>query len=282
MASKKSAPPNAVYQLKITLRGVRPPIWRRVLVGDTVTLHQLHRVFQAALGWQDTRLHRFTVAEEFYGEPSTEGFYRVRDERKATLAEVAPAAKTKFRYEYDLSDEWVHDVEVEAILPVTPDQPLPHCIAGKRACPPEGIGGAWGYGALLEAMQNPRHPERTRFARLIETFKPEACDLAAINQRLGKLKLRRSHLPPRSTGHASALIPPAVDPARRRRPPDRRRALPPGRPGAAQAAGAKPPAASLHGAPPARPHHRIQPVGQRGHIRRQHRGVERGGRVRRH
>ena len=133
MAPKKPAPPNAVYQLKITLRGIRPPIWRRVLVGDTVTLHHLHRVIQAAMGWEDTRLHRFTINSELYGEPSTEGFYRVKDERKSTLGEAAPSVKTKFRYEYDLSDEWDHEVEVEEILPVTPDQPLPQAAWAQNA-----------------------------------------------------------------------------------------------------------------------------------------------------
>ena len=188
MAPKKPAPPNAVYQLKITLRGIRPPIWRRVLVGDTLTLLQLHRVIQAAMGWEDTRLHRFTINSELYGEPSTEGFYRDKDERKSTLGETAPDVKSKFRYEYDLSDEWDHEVEVEAILSVTPEQVLPACVTGKRACPPEGVGGAWGYGALLEAMKNPRHPERVRFARLIESYKPEASDLVAANKRLQALK----------------------------------------------------------------------------------------------
>lgn len=187
MARKKETaaqPPTAVYQIKVTLRGVRPPIWRRVLVGDNVTLHQLHDMIQAAMGWHDTHLHRFTVNGELYGEPSTEGFYRVKDDRKTTLAEVAPAAKSKLRYEYDLTDQWEHEVEVEAVLPVTPDQALPRCVVGKRACPPEGVGGAWGYAALLEAMKNPRHPERQRFAKLIETYQPDKFDLAEANRRL--------------------------------------------------------------------------------------------------
>jgi hypothetical protein len=188
MAPKKPAPPANVYQLKLALRGVRPPIWRRLLVGDNVSLHQLHQIFQAAMGWEDTHLHRFTINGELYGEPSTEGFYRVKDERRSTLGETAPNGKTKFRYEYDLSDSWDHEVEVEAILPVSPEQSLPVCITGKRAGPPEGIGGAWGYAALMEATVNPRHPERERFAKLIASFKPDAFDLTAANKRLQALR----------------------------------------------------------------------------------------------
>ena len=87
------------------------------------------------------------------------------------------------------SAAWISEsFSMEAILPVTPEQVLPACVTGKRACPPEGVGGAWGYGALLEAMKNPRHPERVRFARLIESYKPEASDLVAANKRLQALK----------------------------------------------------------------------------------------------
>ena len=73
-------------------------------------------------------------------------------------------------------------------LPPAPDQPLPACIAGKRAGPPEHVGGAWGYQALLEARANPKHPERENFAVLIASFNPDAFDLAAVNRVLAKVK----------------------------------------------------------------------------------------------
>ena len=190
MPPKKTAitPPSSVYQLKITLKGIRPPIWRRVLVPDNVTLADLHRIVQVVMGWKDTHMHGFMIGVVEYGEPATEGFRAVRDERRFTLAEVVPKAKTKFVYTYDFGDEWVHDIEVEEILPVTPDQPLPQCITGKRAGAPEDIGGPWGYGALIEAMAKPTHPERANFAKIIATYKPDVFDLAAINQALQKLR----------------------------------------------------------------------------------------------
>lgn len=188
MPAKKTAPPNAVYQLKITLRGIRPPIWRRMLVADTITLGKLHAAIQALMGWEGEHLHQFNIADTMYGEATVEGYRRVRDEHKFKLCEVAPEAQAKFAYTYDFSVNWEFEIVVEEIIPPQADQVLPQCTKGKRAAPPELIGGTWGYQALLEAKANPRHPERTRFAELIASYDPEAFDQEAANQRLKKLK----------------------------------------------------------------------------------------------
>ena len=187
-AKKSPQPPSAVYQLKITLNGVRPPIWRRVLVADTTTLGKLHAVIQALMGWEDEHLHQFDIGGDRYGEATVEGYRRVRDEHKFKLSEVLPAAGAKFTYLYDFSVNWEFAVVVEEITPPAAEGVLPLCIKGKRAAPPEHIGGTWGYGALLEARANPRHPERTRFAELIAAYDPEAFDPEAVNARLRKFK----------------------------------------------------------------------------------------------
>ena len=57
-----------VYQLKITLNGIKPPIWRRVQTQDC-TLDQLHRIIQTSLGWSDSHLHVFEIGGEQYGAP---------------------------------------------------------------------------------------------------------------------------------------------------------------------------------------------------------------------
>ena len=188
MPPQQTPPATAVYQLKITLKGVRPPIWRRLLVGDTVTLATLHRIIQASMGWEDSHMHEFEFGGVRYGEPSIDSYHTVKDERKFRLVEVAPKTKGKFRYTYDFGDNWEHEIEVEELLPVDPAQVLPQCIKGKRACPPEHVGGAWGYQALLEAKVKPNHPERERFAWHIEHFDPEALDFGKINAKLKKIK----------------------------------------------------------------------------------------------
>jgi hypothetical protein len=188
MPTKKSTPPNSVYTLKVTLRGVRPPIWRRVLVGDTITLGQLHAVIQALMGWEDEHLHQFTIGSETYGEATVEGYRRVRDEHLVKLGELVPTVPAKFTYTYNFSVIWEFELTVEGIAAPQEGQVLPLCIKGKRAAPPERIGGAWGYQALLEARENPRHPERIRFAELIAAYDPEAVDMDAINERLKRIK----------------------------------------------------------------------------------------------
>ncbi len=53
---------NAVLpRLKITLRDIRPPIWRRVQVKDC-TLAELHEIIQVAMGWEFSHLYSFKVA----------------------------------------------------------------------------------------------------------------------------------------------------------------------------------------------------------------------------
>lgn len=69
MPAKKSASSAHIYQLKITLRDFRPPIWRRVLVPADFTLAKLHWVIQHAMGWTNSHLHHFRVGETYYSLP---------------------------------------------------------------------------------------------------------------------------------------------------------------------------------------------------------------------
>ena len=78
---------------------------------------------------------------------------------------------------------------VEAVLPPEPGRRYPVCVAGKRACPPEDCGGAWGYGELLDAVGDPGHPAHAELgAWLGGPFDPEAFDLEGINRRLARVR----------------------------------------------------------------------------------------------
>ncbi len=181
-----------VYQLKVTLRGSRPPIWRRVLVPGRYTLGDLHWVIQFVMGWTNSHLHHFDVFGTYYSLPMPYSGWEdaeEQDARKVRLAEIAPQAKTKFRYEYDFGDSWDHDVLVEKILPPDPKLKHPVCLAGKRACPPEDVGGVWGYAEFLEAIADPEHEEHEMYLEWIGgEFDPEAFDLEAVNRDLRRLK----------------------------------------------------------------------------------------------
>jgi hypothetical protein len=95
-----------VYQIKITLRDSKPPIWRRLLVPDSINLYKLHQVIQIAMGWTDSHLHQFIIQGKYYGIPSPEDWTPVIDERRFHLNKIAPSEGNKFIYEYDFGDSW--------------------------------------------------------------------------------------------------------------------------------------------------------------------------------
>ena len=56
------------HQMKITLKDVKPPIWRRIQAKSDITLKVLHRIIQEVMGWEDAHLHQFNI---FGGSPAT-------------------------------------------------------------------------------------------------------------------------------------------------------------------------------------------------------------------
>lgn len=178
----------SVYQLKVTLRGIRPAIWRRVQVGGDTTLEHLHWVIQFAMGWTGSHLHSFAIQgmEHSLGKPGL-GLDELDtyDEPSIILSQLITGEKFKFCYLYDFGDSWVHEVLVEKVLSAKSDTHYPVCIKAKRACPPEDCGGTWGYQTLLKAIKDPKHPEHAlRLEWLDTSFDPEEVGLDDINDLL--------------------------------------------------------------------------------------------------
>jgi hypothetical protein len=174
-----------IYQLKITLKRIKPPIWRRILVESDTTLEKLHSIIQIAMGWMDGHLHQFIAGEKTYGEPHEDNTFEVIDERRVRLSQVVKREKARFVYEYDFGDGWQHEILVEKISAPEPDQVYPICVKGKRSCPPEDVGGPWGYANFLEAIENEDHPEHEDYLDWIDgSFDPEEFDLEAVNASL--------------------------------------------------------------------------------------------------
>jgi len=172
-----------IYQIKVTLLGSKPPIWRRVQVPADVSLLTLHNIVQNAMGWENGHLHQFIIGGTYYGDEMLLDEGDVEDEAKFKLNKVVKRPKEKFIYEYDFGDGWEHQLEVEKILPAEPDVRYPRCVAGKRACPPEDCGGVWGYASLLEAIGDPDHPEHEDMSEWVgDDFDPEKFDLDGVNK----------------------------------------------------------------------------------------------------
>ena len=176
-----------VYQLKITLKDIRPPIWRRIRVPDC-TLDELHDYIQTAMGWTNSHLHHFHLGEQLYGDPELmqENFedMEYKDSTTTRLSDIVPVGRKKFRfaYEYDFGDGWMHDIEVEKVEDA---KVKPECLAGARACPPEDCGGPWGYEDFLAALADPKHENHVDMVEWIGgSFDPEAFDPKVATRRM--------------------------------------------------------------------------------------------------
>lgn len=179
----------SIYQLKVTLKGINPPIWRRIQVTDDTTLSKLHYILQIVMGWTDSHLHQFVVGQIYYGIPDPDDYMEVKNEVRYKISQIAPHEKIKFLYEYDFGDSWKHKILVEKILQPEPGVRYPICLAGKRACPPEDCGGVWGYADLLDAIMEPSNPEHHAMLDWVGgDFDPETFNLAAINQMLKNIR----------------------------------------------------------------------------------------------
>ena len=179
-----------IYQLKITLDGLRPPVWRRVLVPATIKLDLLHEIIQNAMGWLDCHLHLFEIGGVMYSIPSEDDELGMEDERRVSLKKALLKVGSKIKYVYDYGDSWRHTILLEKVLPREEGTIYPRCVAGKRACPPEDVGGTWGYQEFIEAMADPEHEDHDDMLEWVgDEFDPAAFDLERNNARLGTMKL---------------------------------------------------------------------------------------------
>jgi Plasmid pRiA4b ORF-3-like protein len=175
-----------VYQFKLVLVGVEPPVWRRIQVPETYSFWDLHVALQDAMGWLDYHLHVFRMARPGTGEveqigiPDDDPF----EGEKPTLpggeifiSRYFPRTGTSAQYEYDFGAGWEHDLTLEAILPRQAGQKYPVCVGGARACPPEDCGGVHGYEDLLTTTQDPAHEEYERILEWLGgRFDPDKFD----------------------------------------------------------------------------------------------------------
>jgi hypothetical protein len=171
-----------IWAIKLSLREIKPEIWRRIEVASTITLADLHQVIQAAMGWMDSHLHDFDLGDVRYGMVQDDFDDGMADETGVRLDTVCqPGAR--FIYNYDFGDGWEHLVVIEKAVAIEPGTRYPRCTAGRNSCPPEDCGGPWGYADMLKTLAGKRNAER---AELIEwlggEFDPRDFDLAQANR----------------------------------------------------------------------------------------------------
>ncbi len=185
---------NTVFQIKVTLMGIAPLIWRRIQSKDC-TLVELHDLLQVAMGWEFEHLYRFIIGGVKYADLEMASQEDVQDASDTNLSEILPAQnrRPRFHYEYDFGDQWMHQLVVEERFPPEQGVKYPICVAGQRACPPEDCGGPWGYPGFVEAISNPDHRRHEEMLEWVGgEFDPERFDLESVNKQLRRMRIRKS------------------------------------------------------------------------------------------
>ena len=170
------------------LKGIEPPIWRRIQVKDC-TLDKLHEHIQTSMGWTNSHLHQFKINGVIYGDPELiyEGW---EDETppvnslRIKLNRIIPdeGSRFQFEYEYDFGDGWEHEVLFEGCLRAEKGVRYPVCVEGGRACPPEDVGGTHGYQEYLETLSNPDHEAWDEMSGWRGPYRPEHLDAATATK----------------------------------------------------------------------------------------------------
>ncbi|WP_427133418.1 plasmid pRiA4b ORF-3 family protein [Pseudarthrobacter sp. S9] len=195
MAAKDTAPvvtmrrpvAGPVLQLKIMLKGSKPPIWRRLLVPSVMPLSQLHHVLQTSFGWLDYHLHHFQVGGHrgtTYGPADTEVIFGDPpiDESTVSIGQLLTTVGNTVTYTYDFGDNWEHMISLEKILPEDDGGVQVRSTGGRGAGPAEDSGGVWGWVNIVEAANDPSHENHGEYRDWLGLAPGETLDLKEFDQ----------------------------------------------------------------------------------------------------
>ena len=147
------------YTVRVTLRGIKPPIWRKVTVPSNISLRLFADLVLELMGWMGEHLNQFRKGDSYYAPayqreeemPPLYGRIENYNQEDFTLGEVLSEKGDTMVWEYDFGDSWEHDVRLSSVEEYAEGETREIVfVGGKRACPPEDCGGIWGYEELLE------------------------------------------------------------------------------------------------------------------------------------
>jgi hypothetical protein len=185
-----TAEKDLIYEVKVTLLGIQPPVWRRLHVPATYSFWDLHLAIQDSMGWLNSHLHEFLVVPAArrrslrIGVPDDNAFpgdEPILPSWDIPITKYLSARRNQAAYNYDFGDDWQHSVLVESVLPALPGTAYPACVDGRRRCPPEDIGGVPGYEQFLTAVRDPNHEEHESYLNWVGgSYDPEAFEAKAV------------------------------------------------------------------------------------------------------
>ena len=188
-----------IFQFKISLRDIIPSIWRRIQIAEDSTFWALHVAIQDAMGWEDSHLHQFLLKDPRTGRNAYIGIpdedfdeHEVLPGWELKLSDyLGLRANHSISYLYDDADNWEHLLEFEGSYPKDKKK-YPLCLEGRRACPPENVGGVFGYKHYMDVLSNLTHPEYSEIFGWKGPFEAENFNPKKIkfSNPLERLKLR--------------------------------------------------------------------------------------------
>ena len=188
-SARPTKPSHRVLVLRLTILGCQPPIWRRLLVRESMWLSGLHDAIQVAFDWFDYQTHLFAIGDVRYGNPGAADGQPVQDDRDLSLADIGAAGQESFLYVYQFGEGWRVEVAVEGVQPGEKGVRYPVCTGGERAGPPEDCGGVEAFQDMLACLQEPSTDLGVEWREWIgPDYDPNKFDDAAINRSLRKLR----------------------------------------------------------------------------------------------
>lgn len=194
--------------VRITLLDVEPAIWRLVQVDPELLLDDFHEVTQLTMGWRNRHLCEFEEPEradssELLGPPRVWAHETMLLEGvpglpldETTVGEALNNPSRTLIYKYDFGDGWIHRIELVEGQGDGLDGASARLLRAAGACPPEDVGGTWGFADLKNAMAGkPLSPDTNlepenliEFANRVtgpwRDYDPDFVDIPAINREL--------------------------------------------------------------------------------------------------
>ncbi len=148
---------------------------RELIVPAEIRLDYLHGVLQFTMGWRDSHLHEFQTETKRYGMKLEDADEELLNEKRSYLSAIVRPNSPCFGYIYDYGDEWVHRIEViDFDCREMPKGRIFYCTAAKGACPPEDVGGAYGYEDFCKAINDPANPEHDEMTEWVYDLYPRS------------------------------------------------------------------------------------------------------------
>lgn len=151
-----------IYQFKVGLKGMSPPIWRRLQVDGNMSFYEFHQVLQLAFDWDDSHLHSFIVLRRNGRKTDVEigsideeiefpffSFREVFDEHEEKITDWFMTEKDRTIYTYDFGADWEHEIVLEKIVKPELNMHYPYCVKAMRLVPEED---SWGMKGASEEM----------------------------------------------------------------------------------------------------------------------------------